>query len=1096
MTVMPSKAFNRAASLLVSLSVFSLGALQAGAAGKSPLQPADLQCEYLESPVGISVYQPRLSWILKAADKLGRAEKQSAYQLLVASDRQKLNLDRGNLWDTGKTNSEMSIQIPYRGELLFAHQECFWKVRVWDQDGRASAWSKPAKWSMGLLGRMDFHGKWIGFDPASAPGAEPSALLGAAQWIWFPGGQPQQSAPVGNCYFQHSFDIPALAKVRKAILRFTADNSAELFVNGKKVGTANDFHAATEADVTSLLKSGSNLFAASVNNAGTEPNPAGLIVLLQVELNQGDPLRIVTDSKWFTITNLVAGWQSNELDHAAWKPAQVLGAVGGAPWGQITGPEDRRLEARYLRREFEVEKKVQRATAYVSGLGSSELYLNGQKVGDHVLSPGLTDYTKRIFYVAHDVTSNLRRGRNAAGVILGNGRFYAPRSQVPTATVSYGFPKLFFQMHIEYTDGTTDEVISDSGWNLSTSGPIRANNEYDGEEYDARREMIGWDSPGFDDSKWLPAQMVRPPGGDLVAEMIDPIRVTGVLKPVALTQPEPGTWIFDMGQNMVGWCRLKVSGPAGTQVTLRHSEILKADGTLYLDNIRSAKVTDVYTLKGKGTEVYEPRFTYHGFRYVEVKGYPGKPSLSSLEGRIVNDDLEAAGTFECSNPLLNRIYTNIFWGVRGNYRSFPTDCPQRDERQAWLGDRSAESKGETYLFRTAALYGKWLQDMADAQKESGSVSDVCPAYWPLYSDNVTWPSSSVIIPGTLLEQFGDRAVIARHYPSAQKWVDYMTGFLTNGIISRDSYGDWCVPPEEQSLIHSNDPKRKTDKAILATTYFYYDLNCMSRYAALLDKPRDVRRYEQMAAEIKTAFNRKFYNAERGYYDNGSQTSCVLPLSFGLVPEDQRSRVFGHLVEKITRETDNHIGTGLVGGQWLMRVLTDNGRADLAYTIAAQKTYPSWGYMVEKGATTIWELWNGNTADPAMNSGNHVMLVGDLLIWFYENLAGIKPDPAQPGFKHIIMRPETVGDLRFVRASHRSPYGLIKSEWQKNDRGFRWNITVPPNSTATIHVPAQTAEAVRESGKPAATAPGVKSVRFKEGRVVFEIGSGTYLFECN
>jgi alpha-L-rhamnosidase len=384
--------------------------------------------------------------------------------------------------------------------------------------------------------------------------------------------------------------------------------------------------------------------------------------------------------------------------------------------------------------------------------------------------------------------------------------------------------------------------------------------------------------------------------------------------------------------------------------------------------------------------------------------------------------------------------------------------------------------------------------MADAQKESGSVPDVCPAYWPIYSDNVTWPSATVIIPGMLHDQYGDVEVIARHYPSAKRWVDYMSTFITNNIIARDTYGDWCVPPEEQTLIHSNDPKRKTDGALLATAYFYYDVQLLSRYAGLLNKHMDARRYSELATRLKRGFNERFLNTQAGYYDNGSQTSCVLPLAFGLVPDEYRQSVFGHLVKKITEETRNHVGTGLLGGQWLMRVLSDNGRSDLAYTIASQETYPSWGYMVRKGATTVWELWNGDTADPAMNSGNHVMLVGDLAIWMHEYLAGIRPDPLEPGFKRLKMKPEVPGDLDYVRASHRSPYGLISSEWRKQDDRFTWSITVPPNTTATLHVPAATPDDVQEGGKPAAAGKDLRFVEFKDGRAVYEVRSGAYMFE--
>jgi alpha-L-rhamnosidase len=384
--------------------------------------------------------------------------------------------------------------------------------------------------------------------------------------------------------------------------------------------------------------------------------------------------------------------------------------------------------------------------------------------------------------------------------------------------------------------------------------------------------------------------------------------------------------------------------------------------------------------------------------------------------------------------------------------------------------------------------------MADAQRDSGSVPDVCPAYWPIYSDNVTWPSSTVIIPATLRDQFADQQVIQTHYASARKWIEHMLGFVTNGIISKDSYGDWCVPPEEQTLIHSQDPKRKTDKALLATAYFYYDLRLMARYAVALGETADAERFNRLAESLKAAFNEKFLKTDRGQYDNGSQTSCVLPLAFDLVPVEQRARIFNLLVNKITGEGQGHIGTGLIGGQWLMRVLSDNGRPDLAYTIATQQTYPSWGYMVKKGATTIWELWNGDTADPAMNSGNHVMLVGDLTIWLYEYLAGIKPDPEQPGFKRLIMRPEPVGDLSFVKASHRSPYGLITSDWNRDGSKFRWRITVPANTTATVYVPAASAEDVTESGKPAEKSPGVQFLKREKGRAVFAIGSGKYSFE--
>jgi len=377
------------------------------------------------------------------------------------------------------------------------------------------------------------------------------------------------------------------------------------------------------------------------------------------------------------------------------------------------------------------------------------------------------------------------------------------------------------------------------------------------------------------------------------------------------------------------------------------------------------------------------------------------------------------------------------------------------------------------------------QDMADAQRPNGSIPDVAPGYWPIYSDNVTWPSSAIIIPSALERQFGDAASIGKNYESAKLWIEHMLTQATNNLISRDSYGDWCVPPEEPSLIHSKDPARQTDKALLATSYFYYDLCLMEKYATKLGKTADAARWKQLADNFKTAFNEKFLDREKGQYSNGTQTSCVLPLAFGLVPDDMKAQIFAHLVAKIENDTHGHIGTGLIGGQYLNRVLSDNGRADLCYTIASQKDYPSWGYMVEQGATTIWELWNGNTADPTMNSGNHVMLIGDLVVWFYEYLAGIAPDDAQPGFKHSIMHPHPVGDLKFVKASHNSPYGTITSAWRRDGNRFDWRIEIPANTTATVSVPATSAEKVEASG--------VKPTRFENGLAVFEIGSGKYHF---
>ena len=444
--------------------------------------------------------------------------------------------------------------------------------------------------------------------------------------------------------------------------------------------------------------------------------------------------------------------------------------------------------------------------------------------------------------------------------------------------------------------------------------------------------------------------------------------------------------------------------------------------------------------------------------------------------------------------LLNQIYKAVFWGTKDNYRSIPTDCPQRDERQGWLGDRSEESLGETYMFNLANFYAKWVQDIGDAQDNEARISDVSPAYWPFYFDNVTWPSSFIMVADHLYEQYGDVSIIQQNYPGMRKWVTHMETYLKDDLMPRDQYGDWCVPPESPELIHSNDPLRKTDGTVLGTTYFYHLLHLMANYATILGKPDDAEEYTQLADKLRVAFNKAYFQSATNTYSNGSATSSVLPLAFGMVPEEDRQGVADALVRKIDDQDKGHIDTGLIGGQWLMQTLTESGHTDVAYQIATQPGYPGWGYMVNHGATTIWELWNGDTANPAMNSGNHLMLVGDLVTWFYQNLAGIRTDRDHPAFKHIIMQPTPVGDLSYVKASYDSSYGKIVSDWKVAEGRFVWNLTVPPNTTATVYVPAQDPAAVTESAKPAGEARGVKFLRNEAGAAVYEIGSGSYRFE--
>ncbi|MDR0724606.1 MAG: glycoside hydrolase family 78 protein, partial [Prevotellaceae bacterium] len=745
-----------------------------------------------------------------------------------------------------------------------------------------------------------------------------------------------------------------------------------------------------------------------------------------------------------------------------------------------------RLAARYFRKDFNVSNKVKKATLYISGLGLYEAYINAGRIGEQVLAPTPTDYSKVVKYNVFDVTAQLKEGNNAIGVALGNGRFFAMRRK---NVRDFGFPRMILQLEIEYADGNSQTIISDDSWKVTADGPILANNEFDGEEYDARKEFAGWNMPGFDDSKWLQAELVDAPGGKLEAQTNRNIKVMETIRPKSVKETQPGIFVLDMGQNMVGWLKMKVKGKAGDEVKLRFSELLNDDGALYVANLRSANATDKYILKGdaKG-ETWEPAFTYHGFRFVEITGLQGKPAVDDFEGLVVYDEIETTGEFETSNETINQIYKNACWGIKGNYRGMPTDCPQRDERMGWLGDRAVGSHGESFMFDINNLYAKWLDDIEQAQREDGSVPDVAPNYWSVYSDNMTWPGAYVIIANMLYEQYGDRKPIETHYESMKKWIRYMEDkYLKENIMTKDTYGDWCMPPESPELIHSNDPARKTDGAVLSTTFYYRMLCLLSKFAVLLDNEEDAATFIQKAEVIKNAFNDKYFNKETKQYSNNTVTANLLALCYGMTPDEYKDAVFKNIVDKTMNEFKGHVSVGLVGMQWLMRGLSDYGRPDIAYQIAINKDYPSWGYMIEKGATTIWELWNGSTANPAMNSGNHVMLLGDLVVWFYEYLAGIQNNPNSAGFEEIVMKPYPVEGLNRVKASYKSHRGLIKSEWTKENGLFLWNITVPCNSTATVYIPVTTDKnKVTESGKKASSSKGVKFLRLTDKYRVFKV----------
>ncbi|MBR6931527.1 MAG: family 78 glycoside hydrolase catalytic domain [Bacteroidales bacterium] len=726
-----------------------------------------------------------------------------------------------------------------------------------------------------------------------------------------------------------------------------------------------------------------------------------------------------------------------------------------------------RLAARYLRKDFALTDEVSEARLYVSGMGVYSAYLNGIEIApEELLKPTLSWFPKRVYFNTFDVTEMLNEGENAIGVILEGGRYTAIRHDLnspngwdgPEHVPHFGTPRLILQLEVTYKNGSKALIVSDETWKITNRGPIRTANEYDGETYDENFDLGDWNQAGYDDTNWLQAELVEAPEGQLSAQPNPNITVMEKLKPIAMFQ-KGDKWYLDMGQNMVGFINIKVCGQQpGDQITLRFAELLTPDSLLYTANLRGAECTDRYIVTNNAKPTtsnsqlnWHPMFVYHGFRYVEISGLRETPNLDDFEGWVIYDKMPVTGSFETSNEIINAVYHNAFWGIRGNYRSMPTDCPQRDERMGWTGDHTTGCFGESYVFNNHQLYAKWLTDAEDSQWENGSLPNVIPPYWRGYTDNMTWPGAVVTATEMLYDRFGDMEPIRQHYNALKKWMLHMKdNYITGGIMRRDTYGDWCMPPESLELIHSVDPKRITESAVISTPFYCYLCGKMARFAELLGRPEDAVFFDTEITASTIAFNDKYLDRNTGRYANNTVTANILPLWFGMVPKEVRDKVFASIVDKTENECGGHVSTGVVGIQQLMRTLTEYGRGDLALHIAANDTYPSWGYMVRNGATTIWELWNGNTADPAMNSGNHVMLLGDLILWEYEYLGGIRA--LEPGYSKIQLKPYPIEGLDFVNCTYESVSGRIESNWKCTDHHFEWDFTIPANTTAEVCLP--------------------------------------------
>jgi len=723
----------------------------------------------------------------------------------------------------------------------------------------------------------------------------------------------------------------------------------------------------------------------------------------------------------------------------------------------------------WIRKTFTIEGVVQRATLYATARGLLECHLNGRRIGEDLFLPEWTDYNRRIQYRTYDVTSLVHSGINALGAALGDG-WYSGYVGWQETRGRYGLQNsLMLQLDIEMTGGQRRVIGTDTSWRCS-AGPILFSDFMMGETYDARYELSGWSQPGYDDHAWCGVIPVDRPRVPLVAQPNEPVRIIETIEPVSVTGIEPGVYICDLGQNISGWVRLRVQGPAGTTVTLRHGERLNPDGTLYTENLRRARATDVYILKGQGRETWEPHFTFHGFQYIEVTGLPSRPSPGDILGCVIHSAAPPAGHFECSHPLVNRLWCNGYWSQKDNFLSIPTDCPQRDERLGWMGDAQVFLRTATYNLDVAAFFTKWMIDIRDAQTGEGIFPDMAPRLRE--GDNFVgldglggaagWADAGVIVPWTIWRVFGDDRIISRHWGAMTAWLDYLERTNPRGIREKElgnNYGDWlCIPSDTTFRAHS------PMKTLLATAYWADDAAKLARMASALGKDQEARRFEQMFAQVRQAFQNEWL-LEDGRLAVDTQTAYLLALAFNLLPEEVRNRASQHLVENI-RNLDWHLSTGFIGIRHLNPMLTVTGHANVAYRLLLNEDYPSWLYPIRHGATTIWERWNGWTEkdgffDPQMNSFNHYSL-GSVGEWLYRSVAGIELDPEVNGFKRFQIKPIIGGGLTHAGATYQSVYGTIKSRWQRRGSRTTLNVTIPPNTRAVIYVPTDPGTDVREA----------------------------------
>ena len=1078
--------------------------------------PAALQVDNLKTPLGIDDAAPKFSWQLHD-DAPGA--KQTAYEVLVASSPEMLKRGTADLWDSGRIATNQSINVRYGGPALKPSTRYYWLVELWDAGGKEYPATAPSWWETGLMRQDAWKAQWIGWETPE----EATVRHAPAVWIANPDAKSPELAGKNEQRFAYRTTITLPQAVKFAAFYTTGQDTVAAWVNGAQV-LAEDplppykqmpWKKFVRAEVTQHLGAGENTLAVEVlhyvvnpNGMATEDAPP-MIATLVVEYADGTWASFTSNPDWRTAKDPRdgrpgEGWRQAGFDDSAWKAAVV--------WQPLSGKRSESLgepwipdSVKALLRAFDVEKPVKSARLYATALGEYTMFLNGRRVSRDVLSPGWTDYRERVIYQTYDVTNLIVPGKNAIAALLAPGWYETPLEwfQQPN---NYGVtpPALRAQLRIQNTDGSVEWIVTGTDWRANISHILHSE-LYDGETEDLRLELPGWGTAQFDTSKYKNAAAIDPKPVRIEAQDFPPIRAEQILPAKQMAQPRPGTYVFDFGQNFSGVERLDVQGPTGTEVKVRFAEVLNPDGTIYTENLRTAKATDRFILSGNGVNDIVPQFTFHGFRYAELTGPPAAPSAQSMQAIAIHTAAPWTAKLETGSAMINQLWSNILWGQRSNFVGVPTDCPQRDERLGWMGDAQVFWRTASYNMDLAAFSRKFAADMRGTQFGQPFYGIFSPGVeQPFAGAAAAWSDAGVIVPWTSWLQTGDTSIVDENWDAMTKYLDAIAA-ANPDFLWRNEYGspfgDWL------------SPEGKTDEVLLATAYWAWDVTLMHEIALATGRKVEAEKYAELFEKIRAAFQKQFVRADGfvagadnsasvfGVINNpdakskggDTQTGYVLALHMKLLPDALRVTSARRLADKI-EANHNLLGTGFLGTPYLLEELTKAGYAKLAYTLLLNTEYPSWGYMVTHGATTMWERWNGDQmrGDPSMNSYNHYAY-GAVADWIYRYAAGVDATPDDPGFHTVVLHPVFDERLGHIAFDYDSAYGPIHSDWTVTGTTATWHVTIPANAEGWL--PLQPADVFKYKlgGAPLNGNPHAK-LTTRDGQNGFELAPGSYTFE--